>query len=65
VKRLGAGVLAGWSVAGPAFVAYVAGRTGVRVACCRVGCCDEMRLGVAQLFAAKGVPLSGAAETGW
>jgi hypothetical protein len=28
------------------------------------GCCNEIRLGVAQLLTAKGVPLSGAAETG-
>jgi hypothetical protein len=32
VKQLGAGALGGWSAAGPAFVAYVAGRTSAGVA---------------------------------
>jgi hypothetical protein len=30
VERLGAGALAGWSPAGPAFVVYVVGRTSAR-----------------------------------
>lgn len=37
VKRLGAGELASWSVAGPAFVEYVGDRTSAEVACCNTG----------------------------